>query len=233
MRVLDLATGRGEPAIPAAHRVGPNGRVLGVDIAEPMLRMTRQRASREGLSNLELRKMNVELLPGVAKGFFQVTLARWCLMYLNEPVRALLAAREAMTDQGVLVAATWAEPKQVSYYSLPRLALEKFSQIPPIIQDAPDEFYYADPDRLAADLDKAGFKIQHREDIYVDVMEAESNAELITWAYDFGMSRLLANVSESVRKQWEVELVRLTEPLRKDNCIRLGGVTHLVVASVR
>jgi ubiquinone/menaquinone biosynthesis C-methylase UbiE len=32
-RVLDLATGRGEPAIRAAHRVAPKGYVLGVDSA--------------------------------------------------------------------------------------------------------------------------------------------------------------------------------------------------------
>jgi SAM-dependent methyltransferase len=37
MRVLDLATGRGEPAIPAAHRVGPGGSVLGVDVSAEML----------------------------------------------------------------------------------------------------------------------------------------------------------------------------------------------------
>jgi len=37
-RVLDLATGRGEPAVRAAHRVGVTGEVLGVDVAEAMLR---------------------------------------------------------------------------------------------------------------------------------------------------------------------------------------------------
>jgi len=44
MRVLDLATGRGEPAIPAAHRVGPSGSVLGIDISASMLAMARLRA---------------------------------------------------------------------------------------------------------------------------------------------------------------------------------------------
>ena len=50
MRVLDLATGRGEPAIRAAHRVGPTGTVLGVDISEGVLQMAHERAAREGLA---------------------------------------------------------------------------------------------------------------------------------------------------------------------------------------
>ena len=48
MRVLDLATGRGEPAISAAHRVGPTGAVFGVDLSAAMLEIARERAAREG-----------------------------------------------------------------------------------------------------------------------------------------------------------------------------------------
>ncbi|MDB4932802.1 MAG: 2-heptaprenyl,4-naphthoquinone methyltransferase [Myxococcaceae bacterium] len=47
MRVLDLAAGRGEPAIAAAHRVGPVGSVLGVDLSADMLAMAAERAARE------------------------------------------------------------------------------------------------------------------------------------------------------------------------------------------
>ena len=49
MRVLDLATGRGEPAVRAAHRVGPTGAVLGVDLCKELLRMARERAARRSL----------------------------------------------------------------------------------------------------------------------------------------------------------------------------------------
>jgi cyclopropane fatty-acyl-phospholipid synthase-like methyltransferase len=42
MRVLDLATGRGEPAIAAAHRVGAAGLVLGVDLSESEAESLRQ-----------------------------------------------------------------------------------------------------------------------------------------------------------------------------------------------
>ena len=38
--VLDLASGRGEPALRAAARVGPHGHVLGVEPALPLVQMS-------------------------------------------------------------------------------------------------------------------------------------------------------------------------------------------------
>lgn len=41
--VLDVGTGHGEPALTAARRVGPTGRVTGVDISPAMLDLARRR----------------------------------------------------------------------------------------------------------------------------------------------------------------------------------------------
>ena len=67
MRVLDLATGRGEPAVRAAHRVGPAGSVLGMDHSEAMLHMAAERVALEGLSNLALNVANIESLERVPR----------------------------------------------------------------------------------------------------------------------------------------------------------------------
>ena len=53
--VLDLCCGAGASAIPAARVVGPAGRVLGIDIAAPLLNLARTRAAGEGLANTEFR----------------------------------------------------------------------------------------------------------------------------------------------------------------------------------
>src|SRR6185295_19946206 len=47
MHVLDLATGRGEPALRAARRVGPRGLVVGVDLSDALLQMAKEKADRE------------------------------------------------------------------------------------------------------------------------------------------------------------------------------------------
>src|SRR5262249_6393869 len=54
-RVLDVCGGAGAPAIPAAEAVGTDGRVLGVDLAENLLALARQKATARGLANVEFR----------------------------------------------------------------------------------------------------------------------------------------------------------------------------------
>ena len=53
--VLDLCCGAGASALPAAERVGPFGRVLGIDLAENLVQRARVKASLRRLRNVELR----------------------------------------------------------------------------------------------------------------------------------------------------------------------------------
>ena len=53
--VLDVCCGSGASAIPAAQRVGPQGRVLGVDLAENLIELARTKATRARLTNIEFR----------------------------------------------------------------------------------------------------------------------------------------------------------------------------------
>ena len=230
MRVLDLATGRGEPAIAAARCVAPGGSVLGVDVSAPMLAMARARADREGVSNLELRVANAESLDGVPTAYFDATLARWGLMYMGSPVAALAAARRAMVPHGVLVAAVWAEPERVPYFTLPRRVLARYRALPPEDPEAPGTFRLADPARLQRDFARAGFAIDHAEELEVPIMEARTGPEVVAWARAFGLARLLEGLPDEIQAAWENDLVEAAEPLRRDGLIHLGGVTRIVVA---
>jgi ubiquinone/menaquinone biosynthesis C-methylase UbiE len=67
-RVLDIATGIGEPAVTTARRVGPEGRVLATDIAPGMLEIGRERAAELGLDNVEFWEADAEALELPASG---------------------------------------------------------------------------------------------------------------------------------------------------------------------
>jgi ubiquinone/menaquinone biosynthesis C-methylase UbiE len=54
-RVLDVCCGSGASAIPAAEMVGPEGSVLGIDLAENLLELARIKAKQRGLGNLAFR----------------------------------------------------------------------------------------------------------------------------------------------------------------------------------
>ena len=232
MHVLDLATGRGEPAIPAAHRVGPSGSVLGVDIADSMLEMARERAIREGITNLEFCAADAAFFDGLPQGRFDATLVRWGLMYMDAPVEALARARRAMKPGGVVVAAVFAEPERAPFFSLPRRVLERHRDVPRIDLVAPGTFRYARLETLRRDIEAAGLSIARLEELEIPVMEAETSEDAIAWVRAFGMSKLLDGLPEDVQRSWERDFAREAEALRTDGFIRLGGVTRIVVASV-
>lgn len=75
MRVLDIATGKGAALIPAAHRVGPEGRVIGIDLSDAILQEAENAVRMEGLTNVELHKMDAEHLEFPDQSFDAVTCA--------------------------------------------------------------------------------------------------------------------------------------------------------------
>jgi len=61
--VLDLGSGPGLDAFLAARRVGPSGRVIGVDMTPKMIERARAGAERGGYANVEFREGRLEALP--------------------------------------------------------------------------------------------------------------------------------------------------------------------------
>jgi arsenite methyltransferase len=61
--VLDLGSGAGFDCFLAARRVGPHGRVIGVDMTPEMVAKARENARRIAVSNVEFRLGEIERLP--------------------------------------------------------------------------------------------------------------------------------------------------------------------------
>jgi SAM-dependent methyltransferase len=61
--VLDLGSGPGMDCFLSAKRVGPEGKVIGVDMTPEMLDLARRNAEDYGLTNVEFRQGEIEDLP--------------------------------------------------------------------------------------------------------------------------------------------------------------------------
>lgn len=155
-RVLDLATGLGEPALTAAQRVGASGRVIGLDLAPGMLALARERAVEADVTNLELREGDADALDLPEHGF-DAALCRWGLMLFAEPERAAAAVRRALRPGAVFACAVWAEPERVPFLALPRRVAARELELPPADPDEPGPFRLSAPGAVEAVLAAAGF----------------------------------------------------------------------------
>jgi SAM-dependent methyltransferase len=102
MRVLDLGTGLGHVAFLAAELAGPDGAVVGVDQAEPLLEVAEQR-------RLEAGADNVAFEVGDARSFrvggeFDAVIARLLLFHLADPVALLRHHLASLRSGGVMLA---------------------------------------------------------------------------------------------------------------------------------
>jgi arsenite methyltransferase len=89
--VLDLGSGAGFDAFLAARAVGPQGRVIGVDMTPAMVSKARANAERDGYDNVEFRLGEIEHLP-VADGTVDVIISN-CVINLSPDKAAVF--REA------------------------------------------------------------------------------------------------------------------------------------------
>ena len=117
LHVLDLGSGTGYPALLDAQTVGPDGSVIGMDLAEQMLEAARRKATRLGLANVTFRTSDVTALPFESASFDAVT-SRFCLMFLPEIQKAAAEITRVLRPGGWVAAAVWSSPDKNPSISL-------------------------------------------------------------------------------------------------------------------
>lgn len=105
-RVLDLCSGAGGSALPAARRVGPNGRVVSIDMAERLLALAAERAAREGLDNIEFRQGDATSIP-FPDGSFDAVVCVFGVFFAADRPAFVREMWRAVRLGGGLAVTTW------------------------------------------------------------------------------------------------------------------------------
>ncbi|HEY9476761.1 MAG TPA: arsenite methyltransferase, partial [Mycobacteriales bacterium] len=87
--VLDLGSGGGIDVLLSARRVGPTGRVIGLDMTEEMLALARSNAERTGAANVEFVRGTIEDIP-LPDGSVDVVISN-CVVNLSTDKPAVFA----------------------------------------------------------------------------------------------------------------------------------------------
>jgi ubiquinone/menaquinone biosynthesis C-methylase UbiE len=155
LRVLDLGSGTGYPALLAAQVVGPGGSVTGIDLAEQMLEVARRKASSLNLAHVSFRTGDATRLPFDPNSFDAVT-SRFCLMFLPDIPKAAVEIARVLKPGGWLAAAVWSAPEKNPSIGLSMAAIKQVIELPPPDPSAPGIFRLAKAGDLADMLQQAG-----------------------------------------------------------------------------
>ncbi len=158
MRILDIASGTGEPALTLAPRIEPGGIVTATDVIPEMVGIAAENATQRGITNMHVQEADAGALPFPDASFDRVT-CRFGVMYFPDVPQALHEVRRVLRPGGRAVFAVWGPLEQIDYLTSTLSVLLRYHPSPPPAPDpeAPHPLKFAQAGRLSAALHAAGF----------------------------------------------------------------------------
>lgn len=205
-RILDVASGSGEPAITAAKRVGPSGSVLATDISSNILAFAAAAAREQGLANLETRTMDGEALE-LPDDLFDAVLSRVGLIYFPDQQRALSEVRRVLKPGGRIAAMVYSTPERNRFFSIPIGIIRRRAQLPPPLPGQPGPFSLGAPGVLEDSFQRAGFRDVVTRTVLAPVRLASASECVRFERESFGaLHQMMGKLSEEERAEIWAEI---------------------------
>jgi SAM-dependent methyltransferase len=117
--VLDVCCGSGGSALPAAEAVGPEGKVVAVDLAERLVALGEAKAREKGLGNIEFAAADMLTL-GYPDASFDVVVCVFGIFFVPDMVAATKELWRMLRPHGRLAITTWGpdlfEPANAAFW---------------------------------------------------------------------------------------------------------------------
>jgi ubiquinone/menaquinone biosynthesis C-methylase UbiE len=217
-RIVDIATGIGEPALTASRKVGNSGYVMATDISSEMLAIGKERARRDGAKNVDFKEGDAAtvVLPSSS---FDAALCRWGLMFLPNLSGALDNICRSLVSGGKFAAAVWSVPEKVPQLNIAMSIVRQYLQLPTPSTEIPGAFSLANLDRLQNFFHQARFKNIEVEKIQV-TFEFDSAEDYVKFTQDIAAPVNLMMANETAKKKeelWKIITEKVHSQHTKDN----------------
>lgn len=226
-RVLDLASGTGEPALSLARAVGPSGLVIATDPAPSMLAGLRRRAAEAGLANLRAEAAEMQALPFEDGGFDRVT-CRFGIMFVPDAARAFAEVRRVLRPGGTAAFMVWGpQADNAVLGTVIDWGLRYFGLDDRARYEAP--FGYGAPGRLAAAMTAGGLREAEEQELR---FVAEVDAEVPFWRPPLGITfgPEMEALDEAGRQQADAALQAAMDRFRDGSHYRLPMHVRIGIA---
>ena len=222
-RVLDVASGPGYVTAGAAER---GASVVGVDIAETMLAMARERHPR-----LDFRLGDAEALP-FPDGSFDAVTGNFLLHHLGRPERAAGEFARVLAPGGRLALTVWDLPERARFIGVLLDAVTESGAKPPAdVPVGPPFFRFSEEGEMHRLLGDQGFEGFAMDDVSFELEVASPDA---LWqgllAGTVRSSALVLGQPEPLQRRIRSEFDRLVAPYRAGAGLRIPVSVKLASA---
>lgn len=232
--VIDIGCGCGSTSFDLIKRVGPGGRVTGIDISEPMLNRARELAP--GGAPVEFVLADATVYPFVPADT-DLLFSRFGVMFFAQPAESFANMRKALRPGGRLAFACWRTPRDNPWMMLGlQEAYKHVPKLPEVKPEDPGPFSFAGEERVHRILGDAGFSdiVMERADLSLDIATGRGLEAAIESVLTIGpTSRALeGQPPDKVTAATDSIRTMLTSHL-KEQSVPLGASIWIVTASNR
>src|SRR6516165_13537 len=230
--VLEIGPGTGALTQPLAGAVGEDGRVVAVDISEPMLAAARQRVAERGLHNVTLQLGDAQVF-AFEKAAFDLATSRMGVMFFADPAAAFRNIGSALKPKGRLVFACWAPLEENRHWLIfYEIALRHLGPPAPPPFHEPGPLAFGDPDYIRRVLAEAGFAGITVERAHPTIIGGNPDEEARQALMMGPTARLIEEKkpSEATRQTIAREIEATFVAEASSGSIRLAGTIFLVAA---
>ena len=211
--VLDIAAGRGASLFPTINKVGQQGSVIGIDLADNMVKETMNDIVKRGYSNAKMIKMDAENLE-FGDNIFDIILCCLSIFFFPHYEIALNEAFRVLKPYGRIGISTFSRGSQASmgwqnalnakYLGMEHIKKEEFSNLLKMVKSFQrPEFTRAKG--MQKILTQTGFK-----DVHSEIVEKEF---------------IYTNAEEWWQLLWATGTRIFLEKISSDNLVKLKGET--------
>ena len=223
-RVLDLASGIGEPGLTLHKAIHPGGRLVLSDLAEAMLRGAvrrfRDRRLDAGFVVQDAQRL------AFADGVFDLVTCRFGIMFFPEPGLALSEVRRVLVPGGRVAFLVWGALADNPMFQITRGAVEAVLGKDPSHRDP---FRHAEPGVLAPGFVAAGLAGYAEKDLTFD-RHVKAGEPFWRPSLEMTSGGRIATVGPEVQAAVEAEVVRRLEPYRSGDGYTLGSRIRILTA---